>query len=87
MIQSFDDANGWTNRETWNTILWMTNEFPIYKLLMRLYRGSLNEGDFADNVEYFLNLIWNGETPDGYRLSLVNWVEIADSWYYENRQP
>ena len=25
--------NGWTNRETWNTALWMGNEESLYKLI------------------------------------------------------
>tara|TARA_R110000824_G_scaffold265738_3_gene454649 strand:- start:1417 stop:1665 length:249 start_codon:yes stop_codon:yes gene_type:complete len=75
---------GWTNSETWNTSLWILNKYGLYKNIMRLYRGSRNEGDFADNIEHFINIIWNEKTPDGYNLNPVNWMEISDSWYYEN---
>tara|TARA_R110000824_G_scaffold81401_1_gene204621 strand:- start:292 stop:591 length:300 start_codon:yes stop_codon:yes gene_type:complete len=74
---------GWTNRETWNTNLWISNSEPIYKLVLKLMgnaSGSATTGEFADNLEGFLWIVWDGKTPDGYRLNPVNWVEIATSF-------
>ena len=77
--------NGWTNRETWNTQLWITNDYGTYKTIMELYRTSKNEGDLADSMEYYLNLIWDFVTPDGVSLNPVNWAELGDSWYEDNK--
>jgi hypothetical protein len=71
---------GWTNRETWNTYLWISNSQPIYKLVLKLMgnaSGSATTGEFADNLEQFLWILWEGKTPDGEPLNPVNWVEIA----------
>ena len=77
--------NGWTNRETWNTSLWIGNEESLYNLILGLCEESKNEGDFASKLEYFLWLIWDGKTPDGFNLNKVNFMEIADSWCEEYR--
>lgn len=71
---------GWTNRETWNTYLWISNSQPVYKLVLRLMgnaSGSATTGELADNLEGFLWIIWDGKTPDNCSLKPVNWVEIA----------
>ena len=80
-----DGYNGWTNRETWNVQLWITNDEPLYKLVKSLLgnpqKGSVTTGTFADDLEAFLWIMWEGKTPDGCRLNPVNWVEIATSWF------
>ena len=71
---------GWSNRETWNTYLWISNSKPVYKLVLKLMgnaSGSATTGELADSLEGFLWIIWEGKTPDGERLNPVNWVEIA----------
>lgn len=71
---------GWSNRETWNTYLWISNSQPVYKLVLKLMgnaSGSATTGEFADSLEGFLWILWEGKTPDGERLNPVNWVEIA----------
>ena len=79
--------NGWTNRETWNVQLWISNQESLYKLVMGLLgnskTGSVTTGDFADNLEGLLWILWEGKTPDGNRLEPVNWVEIATSWFQD----
>ena len=69
---------GWTNIETWNAQLWIANTESIYKLIT-LYLG-ISTTRFADNLEGFLWIIWDGTTPDGHSLKPVNWVEIATVW-------
>ncbi len=73
--------NGWTNKETWNTALWMGNEESLYKLIHRVLSNSKNEGDFATHLESFLLIIWDGKTPDGLSLDPVNFSEIAEAWW------
>ena len=78
---------GWTNKETWNTYLWISNSQPVYKLVLRLMgnsTGSATTGEFADSLEGFLWLLWEGKTPDGDRLNPVNWVEIATFFQSEH---
>ena len=78
--------NGWTNRSTWNVQLWITNDYGTYRSIMAIYQRSANAGDFADCIEHYLtNIIWDkGVTPDGDRLNVVIWPEIADMWYEAN---
>jgi len=73
------EYEGWSNRETWNTELWISNTEPLYKLIMRIMNSSTN--DFADNLEAFLWIIWDGFTPDGLSLKPVDWVQIAMAWH------
>ena len=71
---------GWSNRETWNTHLWISNKESLYKLVLRLMgnaSGSATTGEFADTLEQFLWILWEGKTPDNCSLKPVNWVEIA----------
>ncbi len=37
--------NGWTNRETWNSALWISNEEPLYDESRRIVREALREDD------------------------------------------
>ena len=77
-----DDHMGWTNRETWNVQLWISNTEPLYRLLWdHILPPSKNAGDFADTLEHLLNLLWDGKTPDKLSLKPVNWAEIAESWW------
>ena len=78
------DYNGWSNRATWNANLWITNEEPLYKLIGTIARGSKSVSELADNIEGFLGIVWNGWTPDGESLRLVNWSEIAEAWAEAN---
>ena len=85
-----DGFQGWTNRETWNVQLWITNQEPLYKLVRILLGnrniGSVTTGTFADDLEAFLWIMWEGMTPDGCKLNPVNWVEIATTWFSDNKE-
>ena len=77
---------GWSNIETWNTKLHMDNVYGLYKIVLRLYESSINEGDLADALEYYLNTVWGGFTPDKQSLKPVNWCEIANSIYEDYKE-
>ena len=74
------EYNGWSNRETWNVQLWITNQESIYKLIRRIAKGCKSTSELADNIEGFLLILWEDKTPDGDSLGPVNWSEIADVW-------
>ncbi len=77
------EHNGWTNIETWNTHLNLgSHSKGMEQTILRVMRGQ-NPIKFADNLETYLWIIWEGMTPDGYNLKPVNWVEIADFWLNE----
>ena len=70
--------SGWTNYETWNVNLWLSNDEGLYQALLKAVKDgqSIEEfvrdmaeasgGKFGDLCEVCLNR--------------VNWQEIADLW-------
>ena len=84
MTTALDGYNGWSNRETWNANLWITNQESIYKLIGTIANGCHSVSELADNMEGFLLILWKDKTPDGDSLGMVNWVEIADAWIDAN---
>ena len=74
------EYNGWTNIETWNTALWLGNHSKgMEQTILRIMRGQ-HSNKFADNLETYAWILWDGVTPDGHSLKPVDWVQIADSW-------
>ena len=71
--------NGWSNRATWNTHLWISNLRGVYKIIEKLLFDSRNSGDFIDSLEGYLQLVWDGKTPDGEDLNKVRWSELGES--------
>ena len=58
------EYNGWSNRETWATNLWLTNEYGITKDLEIYFQELHNEGEettaeikrkFAEYIENYTN--------------------------------
>ena len=56
------DYNGWTNRETWATMLHIDNDYALHEIAMDYARGRLeeNEGDLATALYYL------GENLEGW---------------------
>ena len=91
------DYNGWVNIETWNTNLWLTSHSKgMEQTVLRILRSHPEKmypmaqlSWFADNLEAYLWIIWEGKTPDGHSLKPVDWVSIASFWTdaYYNKEP
>ena len=71
--------NGWTNYETWNVNLWITNDYDIN--LEKQLRGI--EKWFAYGVLKYVKKKYPNGTPDmdsEKDYEKVNWNEITDAW-------
>jgi hypothetical protein len=67
--------NGWRNRATWNTALWLTNDEGVYTTMIQHFE---DEPIDTHSVRFFCNLLWPcSETPDGDELADVYWPEIV----------
>lgn len=90
------EYNGWTNRETWATNLWIDNEFGLYQRVQELTKESETIHELSDNIKELVeeffdmeNLFANRELlvmmSDIGSLYRVNWAEIARNIWEENR--
>jgi len=76
-----NDYNGWTNWETWQILLWASNEESLYKETTRFVDFFAHRTGFTDKVKYFFREMFPEGTPDmdSYEeMHNVNWSEIAD---------
>ena len=78
---------GWKNWETWNVILWIDNEEPLYRSKVAFLRGFCAEDLTADDVEQFCRELFPEGTPDMDKtdngMNAVDWDEIVDHWQAE----
>ena len=71
--------NGYTNWETWNVMLWASNDEPIY----RSVEDFLRSGKVITRMRvraFFLGQIFPSGTPDMKKrgeMDKVNWKEIT----------
>ena len=71
--------NGWTNYETWNVHLWLTNEPESYAAAQDAARTIRPGPELRDLVETLYDLPQSGLAADliGNALGDVNWAEIV----------
>ena len=72
--------NGYTNRATWNLLLWISNDECAYTFFRDLYHrigGAVVEE--RERAVFGAAREWFGSTtPDGDRLEDVNWCEAVE---------
>jgi hypothetical protein len=69
--------NGYSNYETWNVCLWMANDEPLYRSVIR------NAPFTADEAEAFTRDLFPDGTPDFDSVEdfdLVDWDEVAQDY-------
>ena len=67
--------NGWTNKATWNTALWLFNDEGFCQAIKQ-YSGQRLSGIQAKRI---VTEIMGDKTPDDFSLKTVNWKEVADA--------
>lgn len=75
------DYNGWTNWETWNTVLWLDNEYFIYQHRIEIQKKHQIWN--KERIKTFFFIYFKEKTPDmenKKQMEKVNWKEIADNF-------
>ena len=74
--------NGWTNRSTWNLVLWISNDAAAYDHFDTLYsRMHCHTDEEREDAIRAAAFEWFGHTtPDGDELDEVNWEEVRVSF-------
>ena len=73
--------NGYSNRATWNLILWISNDECAYTFFQDLYYrigGDVIE-DRTEQVERTCREWFGSTTPDDCLLDDVNWIEATET--------
>lgn len=80
--------NGYTNRATWNLMLWISNDESAYHHFRDLYyRIGGDDPDDRQNMIERESREWYGSTtPDGDLLDDVDWEEIREMMDDDNSE-
>ena len=73
---SDDEYNGWTNWETWNVNVWLSNEEECWK--NALAASLLPDLEATERLKYLTLHHTRAVTGDGVTMSKVNWSEILE---------
>ena len=81
---------GWTNYETWNVNLWLSNDEPTYKYCVMLSKTYSDPIELANLLKEFVlgfkPELGESTFSDMLNASLreVNWREIAEAYLEKN---
>lgn len=88
MSEATQTFNGWTNRETWATNLWLSNDELVYNQMNTMIRDKITEDTTDEEVvtffyawaTFYLSMPAREEIGD---FGKVNWLEIGRHWIDE----
>jgi len=75
-----NDYNGWTNWETWQILLWASNEQNLYNQTQGFVDFFAHRAGFNQKVIAFFRDMFPDGTPDmdsAEEMEAVNWEEIT----------
>ena len=78
--------NGWTNRATWNVVLWIANDQSLYNAWKQTCKVMVGEWDEVAVTEFLQFYMSSGKTPDGDAWADANLTEIANSWNEDRKE-
>lgn len=83
--------NGWANWETWNTCLWLDNDYDAYKTCLRaardFWRSNYGQEWKAErDLEAWLKENAHYYVGDEVDFSKVDWSEIVDRYFEEVKE-
>jgi hypothetical protein len=96
-----EEYNGWKNRETWATALWLDNDESTYNEMVAIAKAHETQREVADAIEEYVNEMLDMEnllsTPLAIRKNLirittdigslyrVDWYEIAAQYMEKSK--
>jgi hypothetical protein len=94
-MNTVQEFNGWTNRETWAVALHINNDEGLLSPIMEVAQLHDSVGDLADEIEGFINEVLDFDNISTNRnafimlqdigsLYRVNWYELASSFKDES---
>ena len=76
-MTTLQDEEHWSNYETKEVYDWIMRRDNRQEMLKKIACGSVNMGAFADSMEQFLGMLWEGNGNVS-RLGAVDWVQLAE---------
>ena len=76
------ESHGWKNRQTWNIVLWLMNEEPLYRACAELAARYAKMGSKVSPAaaRRLATDLMGSKTPDGYSVGpRADWKAIADA--------
>lgn len=85
-----ESYNGWTNYETWNCNLWLSQDAAIYHMIQAFIENNRNDEDLADELADWLSDLVDTMKPElktsmfsdllTNALNQIDFYEIAENW-------